>query len=542
MHHSDSNAIPNFAEIYALVSSFNDAPEEFERIIRRVYESILSPGECAVDVGAHLGKHSAPLAMSVAPGGRVIALEPIPWAFERLSARATLGALSTLEPRHCCAGAQTQEDVTFHVVPTRPGWSAKTARPGAATEAVSVTQTTVDTIADDLNPIRFLKIDVEGAEPEVLEGATSVLSTARPVVHIEVSIDALEANGYEFGAVRDQLAGHGYLIFDLLGFEVTSKQAWAISAPATGVFDYIAVHPDGPDLETVRTVLNRSFATERLDISAHRIPELLGPIRNQDIKEPWFGAPVVTDTTNDRLDAAFVAGPSGLQGTMWPNGANGVGRFSIAWKCNPTALLIDLLDGTVSEINGGPLSTSVDGMPDTLEPGHEIRIELDLRALKRSANHQTVAEFRLPGSESVGLCRLHRNGRLETLWINDGKTVSVDGAVFVPGRTCLAIRNHRGQWQLEASGASGLFMASLTNAGDRYVDLVIGRRRYWPNPESIELAEIPTTITASTVTARAVARSTITSKKKQIRSVVGGNPIGRRLIRQFRLMAKGRAP
>ena len=180
MEPNNATPLPDFAAIYGLTASFSDAAEEFERIIRRVYEALLKPGDKAIDIGAHTGKHSAPLALSVTPGGTVVALEPIPWAFERLEERAERANLTALDARHLCVGAVAQESVTFMIVPSRPGWSAKIARPGAEVVEISVAQTTVDSIAEELGAVRFLKIDVEGAEPEVIIGAAMLESACRP--------------------------------------------------------------------------------------------------------------------------------------------------------------------------------------------------------------------------------------------------------------------------------------------------------------------------------------------------------------------------
>ena len=65
------------SEMWRRVLETDDAGEEFERIIRRVYEAVLQPGDVAFDAGAHVGKHSLPMLMAVAPAGTVVALDPV---------------------------------------------------------------------------------------------------------------------------------------------------------------------------------------------------------------------------------------------------------------------------------------------------------------------------------------------------------------------------------------------------------------------------------------------------------------------------------
>src|SRR5262249_9744922 len=61
-------------------------PIDYERIVQEVYEAILHPGDTALDIGAHRGRHTIPLARCVGPAGHVLAVEPLP------SCRAALAA------------------------------------------------------------------------------------------------------------------------------------------------------------------------------------------------------------------------------------------------------------------------------------------------------------------------------------------------------------------------------------------------------------------------------------------------------------------
>ena len=540
MEPNNATSLPDFAAIYGLTASFSDAAEEFERIIRRVYEALLKPGDNAIDIGAHTGKHSAPLALSVTPGGTVVALEPIPWAFERLEERAERANLTALDARRLCVGAVAQESVTFMIVPSRPGWSAKIARPGAEVAEISVAQTTVDSIAEELGAVRFLKIDVEGAEPEVIIGAREMLESARPVVHIEVSPDAIAASGHELSLLRDQLVGHGYRIFDLLGFEVSESDAWAASAPETGVFDYIAAHPgNGDDVAIVTSVLSRSFAAERLDLSAHGMPELLGRVETVASQTALITEPIETDNATDQLETTFIAGPSSPQGAIWPGGAAGVGRFMLAWKGDDHGLLFDHSDSSVIEADGRLIPVDTDGMADVLDPGHEVEIELDLSGVTATKNHQTIVELHLPGSQTTGLCRIHKNGKLEVLWIRDDKTLQVDGAIFSPGRTTISVGRSRTGWHLGGRGSSGTITVTMPGTSDELLDLAIGRRRFWSNPERVDALELPLRITHGAQGPTSRARVGVGTAKQRAKSLLGRNPLVKTAVKSLRAALKG---
>jgi FkbM family methyltransferase len=189
--------------------------------LRRFYAAFVSPGDLAFDVGAHVGNRSRALA---AIGARVVALEPQPLFAAFL--RRTLPSQITL--REEAVGAEP-ERLTLRVSRWHPTVStlsrdwidAVSATDGFRSvrwdRSVEVAVTTLDRLIADFGPPRFVKIDVEGMEAEILRG----LSSAVPVVAVEylpaaldvamASIDRLSALGdYRFTRVvgeRNRFAG-----------------------------------------------------------------------------------------------------------------------------------------------------------------------------------------------------------------------------------------------------------------------------------------------------------------------------------------------
>ncbi|GJF14849.1 hypothetical protein NGTWS1803_28480 [Mycolicibacterium cyprinidarum] len=58
--------------------------------------------------------------------------------------------------------------------------------------------------------VGFVKIDVEGAELEVLCGASDLLSIGRPVVYLETEPEWIERLGHSVGDVFNEMSRHGY--------------------------------------------------------------------------------------------------------------------------------------------------------------------------------------------------------------------------------------------------------------------------------------------------------------------------------------------
>ena len=156
------------------------------------HRAMARPGTI-VDAGAHEGRLTVPLA--ALPDTHVVAFEPLPSAFRRLQAAvAAAPGRVTLRPE---ALSDRAGNVTL-AVPRIGGvaqeeWASIAKDYDAISRAdprVDAVDTwTVPSIALDalgLTDVTAIKIDVEGAEEEVLRGALVTLRQCRPVVSIEI--------------------------------------------------------------------------------------------------------------------------------------------------------------------------------------------------------------------------------------------------------------------------------------------------------------------------------------------------------------------
>ena len=161
-----------------------------------------------LDVGAHDGLLTIPLARL--PGATVLAFEPLPSAHARLAA-ACAGLPNVELRREALGAAPGRLMLSVPVVDGVPAeqWASLAKDYGAfasvTTEAHAVEVITIDSL--DLSDVTHMKVDAEGFEQEVLEGARATLSRCRPVLSLE-----LEERHRE-GATRDVpalLAALGY--------------------------------------------------------------------------------------------------------------------------------------------------------------------------------------------------------------------------------------------------------------------------------------------------------------------------------------------
>ena len=147
----------------------------------------------------------------LAPRGRHVAWEPLPAFAARLRER-----FPGVDVREAALGNEAGERAFAHVLDD-PGWSGFLARPtpsGGAVEELDVrVERLDDVLPEGIQPV-FVKIDVEGAEEEVILGAQETLRRHRPVVAFEHGRGSADHYGTTPGTIHDLLA-------DELGYEIS---------------------------------------------------------------------------------------------------------------------------------------------------------------------------------------------------------------------------------------------------------------------------------------------------------------------------------
>lgn len=169
--------------------------DHYEPSVRHVIDATLHPGDTALDIGANMGLWSLRMAERVGPAGRVLAFEPGLRTLPQLRTNIRLSDQSQIEIHAVALGAAHGE-LTLHT-PADSG-SASLGDPGGQTQDDQVPVRPLDAIwtAAGRPCVRLIKMDVEGAEPMVLAGATALFAAIRPVVCCEINPSALAALGF----------------------------------------------------------------------------------------------------------------------------------------------------------------------------------------------------------------------------------------------------------------------------------------------------------------------------------------------------------
>jgi FkbM family methyltransferase len=149
--------------------------------VRALLRSLLEPSSTCIDVGAHTGVFLRQF-LEFAPQARHLAFEALPHLADGLKK-----SFPTVEV-HAVALSDHTGTSEFQYLPDRPAWSGLRQQPypnKAKVQPIRVPVRRLDDIVPADTRITFLKIDVEGAELEVLRGAEQTLRRDKPVVYFE---------------------------------------------------------------------------------------------------------------------------------------------------------------------------------------------------------------------------------------------------------------------------------------------------------------------------------------------------------------------
>lgn len=184
-------------------------------IVKRLVHS----GDFVVDVGANFGLYTVFLSRLVGNQGAVYSIEPIPFTFEVISS--TIKRLSLVNVNLFNYALSNKDGTGLMEVPTYDsgGENFYQARIPAShlgntsLRHVKVGLKKLDSIfSEHLKKITFIKIDVEGHELPVVEGAMSLIGRSRPAMLIEISGNLDEPQS-SAAVLVDHLSGQGYSVY-----------------------------------------------------------------------------------------------------------------------------------------------------------------------------------------------------------------------------------------------------------------------------------------------------------------------------------------
>lgn len=206
-----------------------NTPEEYEPEVWHALMREVKPGSIIADVGAYVGLYTVALAKRVGPQGMVHAFEPEPQTSRTLQWHVKANRVGKRVRLWRCAVGSSNGTTLFVSGQESQSHLAAQSEPAGQAELngarhISVPVTTLDSALGD-GRLDVLKVDVEGFEEQVLQGARELLSDearAPRVIFIEVHPYAWEESGSSSDSLLGLLRALGYEIFDLEGKHVNS--------------------------------------------------------------------------------------------------------------------------------------------------------------------------------------------------------------------------------------------------------------------------------------------------------------------------------
>ncbi len=169
---------PESDDLYILAAAGESGPASWFQV---------KPGEVVVDVGAHIGRYTLIAAKNAS---KVIAVEPDPSNFSMLEENIRLNGFSNVMAFRLALDNQRGKIRLYQADRAHTGMSSilrswlEDSRIAKIRGSLEVGRETLDSLTESLGlqVIDWLKVDVEGREVQVLEGARNTLLRARHLI------------------------------------------------------------------------------------------------------------------------------------------------------------------------------------------------------------------------------------------------------------------------------------------------------------------------------------------------------------------------
>ena len=143
-------------------------------------------GDIVIDIGAHIGLYTIISSKRVGTNGKVVAIEAHPSNFEMLKSNIKLNQLTNVTPLNYAVYSK-ETKIKLYLPEVESGYTIYNTimsnRARTEDKFVEVNANTLDYLLqlNKITDVNWVKIDVEGAEFEVLKGASNVLSKSKDI-------------------------------------------------------------------------------------------------------------------------------------------------------------------------------------------------------------------------------------------------------------------------------------------------------------------------------------------------------------------------
>ena len=183
--------------------------QRYDRQTNRIIQRVCKAGSNCIDIGAHKGE-VLDVILKYAPQGTHYAFEPIPDLYAGLKAKYSANARCMI---YDIALSNQKGTSSFNYVISNPSYSGlrkrKYDRENEQDTLITVQTDKLDNVLPAGAAVDLIKIDVEGGEMLVLEGAVNTIKRTRPVIIFEHGLGASDHYGSSPEKLFDLLSGCG---------------------------------------------------------------------------------------------------------------------------------------------------------------------------------------------------------------------------------------------------------------------------------------------------------------------------------------------
>jgi FkbM family methyltransferase len=179
----------------------------FEKDTTEAINKVCKEGFYVLDIGANVGCHTLRFAKIVGPKGKVIAFEPMPWARNKLKRNLELNNFSNVEVEKI----GLSNTISIKKASFRNSWSLSSKK-NTNNIDVEIQFTTVDLYIKQksITKIDLIKLDIDGYEFKVLQGALKSLKLMKPIIIIELGVYTLKNVGDNIDDLVQFVSSLGY--------------------------------------------------------------------------------------------------------------------------------------------------------------------------------------------------------------------------------------------------------------------------------------------------------------------------------------------
>ncbi|MBS3770537.1 MAG: FkbM family methyltransferase [Bacteroidales bacterium] len=207
-----------------------EKPKEITSSKVKFYNTLARNGGMIVDIGAHTGDTSVPMALAVGKEGLVLGIEPNQYVFKILKKNSKLNTEYTNIHPYCFAATENEGIYTFNYS------DASFCNGGFLTQIrnqhhkhnyqLKVTGRNLEKFlysnySDDLTKLDLIKIDAEGYDKEILKTIPNILKDYKPNLMVECYKRLTTKERYE---LFDILNEYNYTVFYLENFEIDGSK------------------------------------------------------------------------------------------------------------------------------------------------------------------------------------------------------------------------------------------------------------------------------------------------------------------------------